>query len=48
VIAACSRAAKLRYLAHAKELALRNFPGLPVEQLLERMAELSLRAEPSL
>jgi hypothetical protein len=29
----------------AKELVLRNFRGLPADQLLERMVELSLRTE---
>jgi Histidine kinase-, DNA gyrase B-, and HSP90-like ATPase len=50
VFAARSRAVKLRYLVrlYAKELVLRNFAGLPVEQLLERMVELSLRTEQSL
>jgi hypothetical protein len=33
---------------YAKELVLRNFVGLPAEQMLERMVELSLRAEQSL
>ena len=38
---------KLRYLIrlYAKELILRNFMGLPGDQLLERMIELSLHAE---
>ena len=38
---------KLRYLIrlYAKELVLRNFVGLPADQLLERMVELSLRTE---
>jgi hypothetical protein len=40
---ACPRA----YLVHlyAKELIMRNFAGLPADQLLERMVELSLRTE---
>jgi hypothetical protein len=29
----------------AKELVLRNFVGIPADALLERMVELSLRAE---
>jgi len=38
---------KLRYLVclYAKELVLRNFVGLPADQLLKRMVELSLRTE---
>jgi hypothetical protein len=41
---------KLRYLVrlYAKELVLRNFVGLPADQLLERMVELSLRTEENL
>ena len=47
VYAARSKGLKLRYLVrlYAKELVLRNFVGLPAEQLLERMVELSLRTE---
>ncbi len=47
VFASRSKALKLRYLLrlYAKELILRNFMGLPGDQLLERMVELSLRAE---
>jgi hypothetical protein len=47
VFAARSKGLKLRYLMrlYAKELVLRNFVGLPAEQLLERMVELSLRTE---
>lgn len=47
VFASRSKALKLRYLArlYAKELILRNFAGMPPEQLLERMIELSLRTE---
>ena len=47
VYAARNKGLKLRYLVrlYAKELVLRNFPGLPAEQLLERMVELSLRTE---
>jgi hypothetical protein len=38
---------KLRYLVrlYAKELVMHNFVGLPADQLLERMVELSLRTE---
>jgi hypothetical protein len=41
---------KLRYLIrlYAKELVLKNFVGLPPDQLLERMVELSLRTEENL
>jgi hypothetical protein len=47
VYAARGKSLKLRYLVrlYAKELVLRNFAGLPAEQLLERMVELSLRTE---
>ncbi len=47
VYASRSKALKLRYLVrlYAKELVLRNFVGLPADQLLERMVELSLRTE---
>ena len=47
VYASRSRSLKLRYLVrlYAKELIMRNFAGLPAEQLLERMVELSLRTE---
>jgi hypothetical protein len=42
-----SRALKLPYLVrlYAKELVIRNFMGLPADQLPERMVELSLRTE---
>ena len=45
-----TRALKLRYLIrlYAKELVLKNFVGLPPDQLLERMVELSLRTEENL
>jgi len=41
------QALKLRYLVrlYVKELVLRNFVGVPADQLLERMIELSLYAE---
>jgi hypothetical protein len=42
--------AQLQYLVrlYVKELVLKNFAGLPAEQLLERMIELSLYAEENL
>jgi hypothetical protein len=47
VYASRNKSLKLRYLVrlYAKELVLRNFRGLPADQLLERMVELSLRTE---
>jgi hypothetical protein len=50
VFATRSRALQLRYLVrlYVKELVLRNFAGLPADQLLERMIELSLHAEANL
>jgi len=50
VYAGRSKSLKLRYLIrlYAKELVLKNFVGLPPDQLLERMVELSLRTEESL
>jgi Histidine kinase-, DNA gyrase B-, and HSP90-like ATPase len=47
VYASRGKSLKLRYLVrlYAKELVLRNFVGLPADQLLERMVELSLRTE---
>jgi hypothetical protein len=47
VYASRNKALKLRYLVrlYAKELVMHNFVGLPVDQLLERMVELSLRTE---
>jgi len=47
VYASRSKPLKLRYLVrlYAKELVLRNFVGLPADQLLERMVELSMRTE---
>jgi len=47
VFASRSRAVKLRYIARlfAKEMVYRNFPGLPADQLLERLIELSLYIE---
>lgn len=50
VFATRSRALQLRYLVrlYVKELVLRNFAGLPPEQLMERMIELSLYVEDNL
>lgn len=50
VFARKNRALQLRYLVrlYVKELVLRNFAGIPSEQLLERMVELSLYAEEKL
>jgi hypothetical protein len=43
VYASRSKSLKLRYLVrlYAKELVMHNFVGLPADQLLERMVELS-------
>jgi hypothetical protein len=50
VFATRSRALQLRYLVrlYVKELVLKNFPGLPVEQVVERMIELLLYVEEKL
>ena len=50
VFATRSRALQLRYLVrlYVKELVLKNFPGLPAEQVAERMIELSLYVEDKL
>jgi hypothetical protein len=50
VFATRTQALKLRYLVrlYVKELVLRNFAGVPPDQLLERMIELSLYAEEKL
>lgn len=50
VYASKAKALKLRYIArlYAKELVLKNFPGLPAEQLMERLIELSLYTEENL
>jgi hypothetical protein len=50
VFATHSRALQLRYLVrlYVKELVLKNFAGLPAEQLAERMIELSLYVEEKL
>jgi signal transduction histidine kinase len=47
VYASKNRMRKLRYICRlfAKELVFRNFPGLPADQLLERMIELGLYTE---
>lgn len=47
VFASRNRALKLRYICrlYAKELVLRNFPGMRPDQLLERMIEISLYTE---
>jgi len=47
VYAARTRALKLRYLVRlfAKEMVLKNFPGAPVNEMLERLIELTLYAE---
>jgi len=50
VFAARAKALKLRYLVrlYAKEMVLRNFPGLRGEELLDRLVELSLYTEEQL
>jgi hypothetical protein len=50
VFATRNRALQLRYLVrlYVKELVLKNFAGLPVEQVAERMIELSLYVEEKL
>jgi hypothetical protein len=50
VFATRNRALQLRYLVrlYVKELVLKNFVGLPADQLLERMIELTLYAEEKL
>ena len=50
VFASRSAARKLRYICRlfAKELVHRNFPGIPPDQLLERVIELSLYTEENL
>ncbi len=50
VFASRNQSLKLRYLVrlYIKELVLRNFTGLPSDQLLERMVELSLYTEEKL
>jgi len=50
VYASKTRSLKTRYITRlfVKELVLRNFPGLPSDQMLERMIELSLYTEENL
>ena len=50
VYSARNKSLKLRYLVrlYSKELVLKNFVGLPPDQLLERMVELSIRTEENL
>jgi hypothetical protein len=50
VYAARNKALKLRYICrlYGKELVLRNFGGIPAEQLLERLIELTLYTEENL
>ncbi|HLX29043.1 MAG TPA: ATP-binding protein [Casimicrobiaceae bacterium] len=50
VYAARNKALKLRYICRlfAKELVLKNFVGIPQEQLLERLLELTLYTEENL
>jgi hypothetical protein len=50
VYAARNKALKLRYICRlfAKELVLRNFAGVPADQLLERLIELNLYTEENL
>jgi len=50
VYATRNKALKLRYICrlYAKELVLRNFVGVPAEQLLERLIELTLYTEENL
>jgi len=50
VFASRSKALKLRYIIRlfSKELVLRNFAGMAPHQLLERLIELTLRAEENL
>jgi hypothetical protein len=50
IYAARSKALKLRYLVrlYAKEMVQKNFPGLPSDQLLDRLIELSLYTEENL
>ena len=50
VYASKTKALKLRYICrlYAKELVLKNFPGLRPDELLERMIEISLYTEENL
>jgi hypothetical protein len=50
IYTARAKALKLRYLVrlYAKEMVQKNFPGLPSDQLLDRLIELSLYTEENL
>lgn len=50
VYASKSKSLKLRYMSrlYAKELVLQNFPGLPADQLMERLIELAMYTEENL
>lgn len=50
VYASKSKSLKLRYISrlYAKELVLQNFPGLPADQLMERLIELAMYTEENL
>ena len=50
VFAARNKTLKLRYVCRlfAKELVLKNFAGIPPDQLLERLLELTLYTEENL
>ncbi|MEA3507172.1 MAG: hypothetical protein U9R36_06770 [Elusimicrobiota bacterium] len=50
MFAARVKARKLRYICRlfAKELVIKNFPGLSPNELLERMVELTLHTEENL
>ena len=50
IYAARAKALKPRYLVrlYAKEMVQKNFPGLPSDQLLDRLIELSLYTEENL
>jgi hypothetical protein len=47
VYASASKSRRLRYICRlfTKELVMKNFPGIPTDQLLERMVELALYTE---
>jgi hypothetical protein len=50
IFASKQRVRKLRYILRlfAKELVVQNFVGMPADQLLERLVELSLYTEEKL
>jgi hypothetical protein len=50
VYASKTKSLKLRYISrlYAKELVLQNFPGLPADQLMERLIELAMYTEENL